>query len=692
LRLRMPWQSMAASSGQAWPPGLTSCSLRPLPICMSWRPPCWPSRRTAACPCWPAWALKQAAAPLPAARSRALPPPPVVWGPMPWASTALLAPRRSSPWQSGWPKPCPAASRCSSSPTRACPVPMALATISPRSSTPCRWSPTGNWACLLQAAAAAPPRSSSSCWTACLPIAGRAALTTPWSRWCAAPWTAWMWTASRWWVSASIPPAKSGSSRPCGKGIWTMCWNRPWARPRPGPRSWMWTWVRPVWMSLPWWSRWSRRCRAWSACRCSWIPPMPRRWNGACGSTTASPSSTRWTARRKSWTPSCPCAKSTARRWSALPLTSGASCPKPRTAWPLPAASGTRHWRQASRRRTSISTAWPWRPAPSRRMCLPRCRPFTPARRSWGCAPFWACLTSASACPAAPTWTPPSSPWPCMPGLTLPLWTPPARRWWRRSMLTTFWPTGTSRARSTLSGMPTGCPLLPHWCRPCRMPRPPRQQAKHRRPPAPMPPWWRRWKRVWRARQLPAPGRCWRKRSRWSWWTKPSFRRWISWAQSMKRAPSSCRSCCRRPPPRRGLLRRSRPPLPKRARAAPARDASSLPPSRAMSTTSARTSSGSSWRIMALRSSTWAVTCRWKRSWIPSGRRMCIWWGFPLWWPPPSRAWRRPSGPCTMPNWTARSWWAALCWPPNMQKRSVPTGTPRMPSRVPILPRSSLAY
>ena len=35
LRLRMPWQSMAASSGQAWPPGLTSCSLRRLPICMS---------------------------------------------------------------------------------------------------------------------------------------------------------------------------------------------------------------------------------------------------------------------------------------------------------------------------------------------------------------------------------------------------------------------------------------------------------------------------------------------------------------------------------------------------------------------------------------------------------------------------------------------------------------------------------
>ena len=35
LRLRMPWQSMAASSGRAWPPGLTSCSWRPLPICMS---------------------------------------------------------------------------------------------------------------------------------------------------------------------------------------------------------------------------------------------------------------------------------------------------------------------------------------------------------------------------------------------------------------------------------------------------------------------------------------------------------------------------------------------------------------------------------------------------------------------------------------------------------------------------------
>ena len=52
-----------------------------------------------------------------------------------------------------------------------------------------------------------------------------------------------------------------------------------------------------------------------------------------------------------------PLCKSTARRWSALPLMSGASCPKPRTAWPLPAASGTRHWRQASRRRTSISTA-----------------------------------------------------------------------------------------------------------------------------------------------------------------------------------------------------------------------------------------------------------------------------------------------------------------------------------------------
>lgn len=81
-----------------------------------------------------------------------------------------------------------------------------------------------------------------------------------------------------------------------------------------------------------------------------------------------------------------------------------------------------------------------------------------------------------------------------------------------------------------------------------------------------------------------------------------------------EREPSSCRSCCRRPPLHRGPLRRSRPPLPKRARAAPARAASSLPPSRAMSTTSARTSSGSSWKTMALRSSTWAVMCRWKRS------------------------------------------------------------------------------
>ena len=94
-----------------------------------------------------------------------------------------------------------------------------------------------------------------------------------------------------------------------------------------------------------------------------------------------------------------------------------------------------------------------------------------------------------------------------------------------------------------------------------------------------------------------------------------------------EKEPSSCRSCCRRPPPRRGLLRRSRPPLPKRARAAPARDASSLPPSRAMSTTSARTSSGSSWRIMALRSSTLAAMCRWRRWWTLSGRRMSTSWG-----------------------------------------------------------------
>lgn len=45
--------------------------------------------------------FEAAAAPLPAARSRALLPPPGAWGPMPWVSTALLAPRRSSPWQSG---------------------------------------------------------------------------------------------------------------------------------------------------------------------------------------------------------------------------------------------------------------------------------------------------------------------------------------------------------------------------------------------------------------------------------------------------------------------------------------------------------------------------------------------------------------------------------------------------------------
>lgn len=32
-------------------------------------------------------------------------------------------------------------------------------------------------------------------------------------------WTLSMWTASRWWVSASIPPAKSASSRHCGKRI-----------------------------------------------------------------------------------------------------------------------------------------------------------------------------------------------------------------------------------------------------------------------------------------------------------------------------------------------------------------------------------------------------------------------------------------------------------------------------------------
>ena len=139
-----------------------------------------------------------------------------------------------------------------------------------------------------------------------------------------------------------------------------------------------------------------------------------------------------------------------------------------------------------------------------------------------------------------------------------------------------------------------------------------------------------------------------------------SFRRWISWAQSMKRAPSSCRSCCRRPPPRREPLRRSRPPLPKRARAAPARDASSLPPSRAMSTTSARTSSGSSWRIMALSHrpgrdvpvETVVNTVREKDVHLVGLSALMT---------TTLKSMEETIRPCTMPNWTVRSWWAALC-------------------------------
>ena len=55
-----------------------------------------------------------------------------------WASTARWVPKRSSPWLSGWQKPCPATSRCSSSPTPVCPGQTAAATISPRSCSPCR--------------------------------------------------------------------------------------------------------------------------------------------------------------------------------------------------------------------------------------------------------------------------------------------------------------------------------------------------------------------------------------------------------------------------------------------------------------------------------------------------------------------------------------------------------------------------
>lgn len=92
-----------------------------------------------------------------------------------------------------------------------------------------------------------------------------------------------------------------------------------------------------------------------------------------------------------------------------------------------------------------------------------------------------------------------------------------------------------------------------------------------------------------------------------------------------EKAPCSCHSCCRLPAPPRAPLRRSRPPLPKRARAAPARGVSSLPPSRAMYTTSARTSSGSFWKTTALRFWILAGTYRWRRWWTPCGKRTCIW-------------------------------------------------------------------
>ena len=64
--------------------------------------------------------------------------PPGAWGQTPWASTARWDPKRSSPWQSGWPRLYPATSRCSSSPTPVCPGQTAAATTSPRSCLPCR--------------------------------------------------------------------------------------------------------------------------------------------------------------------------------------------------------------------------------------------------------------------------------------------------------------------------------------------------------------------------------------------------------------------------------------------------------------------------------------------------------------------------------------------------------------------------
>ncbi len=59
-------------------------------------------------------------------------------GPTRWASTARWAPKRSFSWQSGWPRPCPGSSRCSSSPTPVCPGRTAAVTTSPRSFTRCR--------------------------------------------------------------------------------------------------------------------------------------------------------------------------------------------------------------------------------------------------------------------------------------------------------------------------------------------------------------------------------------------------------------------------------------------------------------------------------------------------------------------------------------------------------------------------
>ena len=49
----------------------------------------------------------------------------------------------------------------------------------------------------------------------------------------------------------------------------------------------------PGWTSPRSWPGPLRPSRAWSACLCSWTARTPRPWPGACGSTTASPSSTR---------------------------------------------------------------------------------------------------------------------------------------------------------------------------------------------------------------------------------------------------------------------------------------------------------------------------------------------------------------------------------------------------------------